>query len=155
MRTNPSNANYAAAVASLVQSLAWTRVAILTSDDAFAGDLGSRLATVLGVKKVVYHGKFQGGEENNKEGSGQAFAHIVRHAREIVKRGSRVVFLEGSLSIEVTNAVVALATVICGDGKTAFAPTEIPIGCFKGYVLERSSSPFVHCMLYFMNGILI
>ena len=159
VRTNPTNVNYAAAVATLAQSLAWTRVAILTSDDAFAGDLGSRLATILGAKKVVYHGMFQGGEEKGgaKEGSGQAFAHIVRHAREIVKRGSRVIFIEGSLSSEVTNAVAALATVICGDGETAFAPTEIPIGCFKGYVLERSSTrtPFVYCMLYFYDNIFL
>ena len=46
----------------------------------------------------------------------------------------RIIHIEGSYKSEVMNAVAALATVICGNGKT-LAPTAIPIGCFTGYAL--------------------
>ena len=127
VRTNPSNVNNAAAVAVLAKTLAWTRVAILTSDDAYAGDMGAKLAVALGNSAVIYRGAFRGDTDGGK------WSEVLKHAREILRVGARVIFIDGSFQSEVDKAVDALAAMICGDGENAVAPAAIPIGCFKGF----------------------
>ena len=62
VRANPGNGNMAMAVAAVARTLQWKQVAILTSDDAYAGDLGRKIFAALGSDTSrVFHGLFRGG----------------------------------------------------------------------------------------------
>ena len=129
LRACGSNANNAAVIKAFTHKLFWSRVAILSPDDSYAGNLADEVAAALGKDKIVYLGKFKGGP------GGGDVAAVEMHARAIVNAKARILITEGSYAAEGTVMVNALALAICGYVPPTGAETRpVPPHCLKGFV---------------------
>jgi ABC-type branched-subunit amino acid transport system substrate-binding protein len=127
VRVNPSNTNYGSAIASLMHALNWRRVAIMTTDDSYAADLGEQVDQQLATRHPngdVFRGRLKDDP--------LSFNNTVERALEVAKviknRGLRIIFVAASYPRSIDAMLAALEMVGCtgagyafvGDGSSIF-----------------------------------
>ena len=115
IRTCPSNVNIAQAFTDLMIDMAWARIAILTSNDAYASNLGDLVSADFlsrpGKKQeVLYRGTFN---ELNASSSEQDVAALTRTSAAMLRQsramGATVVYVEAAYVLTLRGVLQALS----------------------------------------------
>ena len=112
VRLVPTNKQFAASVATFMQIMGWRRIGLLTTNDAYAGDLGASLLRDMGgsTNSGSFHATFDHTTPDGGRAAAALLAADLVHVRKL-----RVFFVETTSNKDLVTAITAIKTACAGS----------------------------------------